>query len=533
MCGIVGIVSRPPTRPTPTRAELLDGLDAALAARGDAGAVAAAARGSSTRRCAGCPASLALADHHELLTADHGPARPARRLRRRRRRRAGRRRARPRGAGAGQRRVDRPARRAVGHPPRPPAHGAGRRRPGRPRRRRRPRSAGTCRSSRRCRRSTAWRSAAATRPASTSSCGTTTSTSTIPPSSAALAERGRDPLFQTGAARFAGRALSVVYKAAAEIGELGDNTRVMREAIAADALLRLALSGARAQLAVLGHTRWASVGIISEPNAHPVNSDEVRAARAASVPPFIVGVLNGDVDNHADLRVAARAALPRADHDRRQGHPGARGPPPPVGQRRPVRRVPPHGVVVRGLRRHRGRRRRRAGPPVPGAQRQRPGRLHRPRRRPLRRGQRAVRRRRGDRALRPPRRRARRPGRHARRRRRRHRRRHPPAGLRRLRAAGRRDRRRRRRGHHPRHRPRRQPALPAQGDHRVARQPGQDAAGQDRRHRRPPAGRSSAGGRCPPRSPPAWPPARSPGSGSSARARPPSPGSRWPRSSTS
>jgi glucosamine--fructose-6-phosphate aminotransferase (isomerizing) len=118
---------------------------------------------------------------------------------------------------------------------------------------------------------------------------------------AALTQRARDPLFESGAARFAGRALSIVYKAAAEIGELGDNTRVIRDAITADDLLRFALRGPTAQVAVLGHTRWASVGIVSEPNAHPVNSDEVEQPGGA-LAPFVVGVLNGDVDNHAELR---------------------------------------------------------------------------------------------------------------------------------------------------------------------------------------------------------------------------------------
>ena len=132
-----------------------------------------------------------------------------------------------------------------------------------------------------------------------------------PAVAAAVAGRAGDPLFQTGAARFAGRCLSVVYKAAAEIGELGDNTRAMRAAVVDDHLLRLALRSERAQVAVLGHTRWASVGIISEPNAHPVNSDEMEQPGGAD-PPFVVGVLNGDVDNHADLRIehALRVAGP-------------------------------------------------------------------------------------------------------------------------------------------------------------------------------------------------------------------------------
>src|SRR5262249_16502260 len=42
---------------------------------------------------------------------------------------------------------------------------------------------------------------------------------------------------------------------------------------------------------------WASVGGISEANAHPRNQEELDGDDA----PYVVGVLNGDVDNHADL----------------------------------------------------------------------------------------------------------------------------------------------------------------------------------------------------------------------------------------
>lgn len=122
---------------------------------------------------------------------------------------------------------------------------------------------------------------------------------------AVIADRSADSLFGSMAIRTPEGHLSFVYKAAAEIGELGDNTRALRHAIVNDSLLRQALGSPTVEAVVLGHTRWASVGIISQPNAHPLNSDETSETNGA----YVTAVLNGDVDNFADLKAAQSLSI--------------------------------------------------------------------------------------------------------------------------------------------------------------------------------------------------------------------------------
>ncbi len=112
--------------------------------------------------------------------------------------------------------------------------------------------------------------------------------------------RAGDLSFPSGSARVVdedGSIVCFVYKAAAEIGELGDNVRRLAEEIAGDEALAGALAQAGSRVTVVAHTRWASVGIISEPNAHPVNSEELGRPST----PYVAVALNGDVDNHLEL----------------------------------------------------------------------------------------------------------------------------------------------------------------------------------------------------------------------------------------
>lgn len=96
-----------------------------------------------------------------------------------------------------------------------------------------------------------------------------------------------------------GAAMTFTFKVSAEIGKLGDNVAALRKVISQDILFPLAVQASKTYISIIAHTRWASVGIISEGNCHPVNND--YAVKGESFGNIQV-VLNGDIDNYGPLR---------------------------------------------------------------------------------------------------------------------------------------------------------------------------------------------------------------------------------------
>ncbi|MFO7667024.1 MAG: glutamine--fructose-6-phosphate aminotransferase, partial [Desulfobacterales bacterium] len=94
--------------------------------------------------------------------------------------------------------------------------------------------------------------------------------------------------------------LAFVYKVAAEIGSLGDNISFLRSQIKNDRILRILSSFPNSYHTVSSHTRWASVGAITEANCHPV--DGRTTGICAGEKGIIHVCLNGDIDNYLELK---------------------------------------------------------------------------------------------------------------------------------------------------------------------------------------------------------------------------------------
>lgn len=92
--------------------------------------------------------------------------------------------------------------------------------------------------------------------------------------------------------------VTFTYKVAKAIGQLGDNVAQLRDYIHRDDILHILLEKVVHEFgSAIVHTRWASQGIVSIENCHPVDNQLLEGNRG-----HIYAVLNGDIDNYADLR---------------------------------------------------------------------------------------------------------------------------------------------------------------------------------------------------------------------------------------
>ncbi|MCK5350524.1 MAG: glutamine--fructose-6-phosphate aminotransferase, partial [Desulfobacula sp.] len=99
--------------------------------------------------------------------------------------------------------------------------------------------------------------------------------------------------------------ISMVYKTASEIGALGDNIKFIRTQVKNDRLLYLISCHNFIFHTISSHTRWASVGDITEANCHPI--DNTPMEKEIEKCGIIHVSLNGDIDNYLELKTEYEA----------------------------------------------------------------------------------------------------------------------------------------------------------------------------------------------------------------------------------
>jgi len=96
------------------------------------------------------------------------------------------------------------------------------------------------------------------------------------------------------------------YKTYSVVGELGHNVRELKKTIQKDRIFQIFAQKNTLCETAFTHTRWASVGSITEENCHPINNYKPHKT-VVSFPYYaeshatINVILNGDIDNYATL----------------------------------------------------------------------------------------------------------------------------------------------------------------------------------------------------------------------------------------
>lgn len=109
--------------------------------------------------------------------------------------------------------------------------------------------------------------------------------------------------------------ISLAFKVAQAVGQLGENGRQLRQLISTDSFLFSLFSQENTVIQIFSHTRWASNGVISEPNCHPVDNEVYSYEKnhgdffgfknpfyPQQTQTHLQAMLNGDIDNYQFLR---------------------------------------------------------------------------------------------------------------------------------------------------------------------------------------------------------------------------------------
>jgi len=104
-----------------------------------------------------------------------------------------------------------------------------------------------------------------------------------------------------------GNTISVIftYKIAVQIGHLGDNVAFLRKQIRDDIIFQLLIALPSVYQTIVAHTRWASVGEISEANCHPIDNAVIQSDKGSDSDDRKATIhvcLNGDIDNYLILK---------------------------------------------------------------------------------------------------------------------------------------------------------------------------------------------------------------------------------------
>jgi len=107
--------------------------------------------------------------------------------------------------------------------------------------------------------------------------------------------------------------ITFTYKTFSIVGELGRNVATLRNFIGHDNILQIYAGAETYCETALTHTRWASVGAITEENCHPLNNYYPGYSPSSPYPLYpgaqaqINAVLNGDIDNYTALKQSLEA----------------------------------------------------------------------------------------------------------------------------------------------------------------------------------------------------------------------------------